>query len=147
MYMRQSWYMKSDEDKSMFCTLLVDANANYREAVTDILYAYFPLIDVVEAGNGAEALGKVDYMRPNIIFTDIQLPEKSGLELIGEIKQMYSDIVIVILTNSDSPEYREQAFRSGADHFISKVEDSCIENILARTEETMSMGRSTDPGR
>ena len=147
MHMSQSWYMKSAEDKSMFCTLLVDTNANYREALTDILYAYFPLIDVVGAGNDAEALGKVDYMRPNIIFTDIQLPEKSGLELIGEIKQMYSDIVIVILTNSDSPEYREQAFRSGADHFISKVEDSCIENILARTEETMSMGRSTDPGR
>ena len=53
MHMSQRQHMKSAEDKSMFCTLLVDANANYREALTDILYAYFPLIDVVEASNGA----------------------------------------------------------------------------------------------
>jgi DNA-binding NarL/FixJ family response regulator len=139
MYMRQSWYMKSDEDKSMFCTLLVDANANYREALTDILYAYFPLIDVVEAGNGAEALGKVEYYRPSIIFMDTQLADKSGLDLIKDIKLICGDIVIVILSNNTLPEYLHLAFSYGADFYIPKREDNCMEEILSQIDAAMAI--------
>ena len=136
--MSQRQHMKSAEDKSKFCTLLVDANANYREAITDILYAYFPWIDVVEASNGAEALGKVEYYRPSIIFMDTQLPDKSGLDLIEDMKLICGDIVIVILSTNNLPEYLKLAFRYGADYYIPKREDTCMEEILTQIDAAMA---------
>jgi CheY-like chemotaxis protein len=122
----------------MFYALLVEDNVSFRYALSDILLSYFPLIGVEEAGNGAEALTIVECLRPNIIFMDIQLPGENGLEVTKEIRLVYDDIVIVILTSYDLPEYRQQAFRNGADCFLSKGDDSCMEDILARVEGAMA---------
>jgi len=51
---------------------------------------------------------------------DIRMPGKSGLVLTREIKQRNKNIVIVVLTNLDSTEYRDAAFANGADFFLSK---------------------------
>jgi CheY-like chemotaxis protein len=123
---------------SMFNTLLVEDNISFRQALSDVLLAYFPLINVDEAGDGEEALRKVEDRRPNLIFMDIQLPGENGLGVTRKIKRLYDDIVIVILTTNDLPEYRQQAFLNGADYFLSKGDDSCMENILARVEGAMA---------
>lgn len=117
--------------------LLVDDNVRFRQALSDVLLTYFPLIDVDEAGDVTEALSKVDYLRPNIIFMDIQLPGENELELSKAIKQAHNDIVIVILTANDVQEHPQKAFRNGADYYISKGNDFFIEEILARVEEVM----------
>ena len=122
----------------MFNTLLVEDSVSFRQALSDVLLSYFPLITVDEAGDGEEALSKVEYRRPNLIFMDIQLPGENGLGVTKKIRQLYDDIVIVILTTNDLPEYRQQAFQSGADYFLSKGDDSCMENILARVEGAMA---------
>jgi CheY-like chemotaxis protein len=121
----------------MFYALLVEDNAEFRHSLSDILLTYFPLISIDEAGDGIEALSKVEYLRPDIVFMDIQLPGENGLEVTKKIKLVYDYIVIVILTSYDLPEYRQQAFRNGADCFLSKADDSCIEDILARIEGAM----------
>jgi two-component system response regulator DegU len=122
----------------MFNALLVEDNASFRHALSDILLSYFPLIGVDEAGDGAEALSKVEYRRPDLIFMDIQLPGDNGLEVTRKIKLVYADVVIVILTSNGLPEYRQQAFRNGADGFLSKGDESCMEDILARVEGEMA---------
>jgi len=118
----------------MFNTLLVEDNVNYRQALSDVLLLHFPLIDVDEAGDGREALSKVEYQRPDLIFMDIQLPGENGLVVTKEIKCVYNEIVIVILTSNNLPENRQQAFLNGADYFISKEDDFCMKNILARVD-------------
>ena len=123
---------------SMFSTLLVEADVSFRQALSDVLFAYFPLISVDEVGDGREALSQVEYWRPSLIFIDIQLPGENGLDVTRMIKRMYGDIVVVILTANDLPECRQQAFRSGADYFLSKGDDSCMEDILARVEGAMA---------
>ena len=122
----------------MFNTLLVEDNVNFRQALSDVLLSYFPLIGIDEAGDGDEALRKVEYLRPDLIFMDIQLPGENGLEITRQIKRVYTDMVIVILTSCGQPEYRQQAFLNGADCFLSKGDDSCMEDILARVEGAMS---------
>ena len=121
----------------MFQALLVEDNTAFRNSLSDILLSYFPLIGVDEATDGGEALTKVEYLRPDIVFMDIQLPGENGLEVTKKIKLVYDYIVIVILTSYNLPEYRQQAFRNGADCFISKGDDSCIEDILARIIRTL----------
>jgi CheY-like chemotaxis protein len=122
----------------MFHALLVEDNTAFRNSLSDILLSYFPLIGVDEAADGGEALSKVEYLRPDIVFMDIQLPGENGLEVTRKIKLVYDYIVIVILTSYDLPEYRQEAFRNGADCFLSKGDESCIEDILARIEGTMA---------
>ena len=132
----------SMEDISMFNTLIVEDNAGFRQALSDVLLSYFPMIGVDEAGDGEEALSKVEYQRPNLIFMDAQLPGENGLEITKKIKLVYDDIVIVILTIHDLPEYRQEAFRNGADCFLSKGDNFFMEDLLARVEGEMARERS-----
>ena len=118
----------------MVYALLVDSSVSFRQALSDVLLVYFPSISVEETGNVTEALSKVECLRPNIIFMDIQLPGENGLEFIKEIKQVYNDIVIAILTTNNLPEHRQQAFENGANHYIKKGDDSSMEEILALIE-------------
>ena len=122
----------------MFNTLLVTDDITYRQTLADILLWHFPLIDVDEANNGWEALRKVEYRRPNLIFMDIHLPEEYGLNVTQEIKRIYDGIVIVILSTNNQLEYRQRAFRNGADYFISKRDDTYLEKILARIDVALA---------
>ena len=122
----------------MFNTLLVEDNVSYRQTLSDVLHLHFPLISVDEAGDGMEALNKVEYQRPDLIFMDTQLPGENGLDVTKEIKRVYNEIVIVILTSNNLPENRLQAFQNGADYFLSKDDDFCMENILARVDVALS---------
>jgi two-component system response regulator YesN len=126
------------EEIYMFNTLVVEHNTRYRQILSDVLLLHFPSIEVDEAGDGREALSKVDYRRPNLIFMDIQLPEANGLYISKEIKRVYSDIVIVILTCNSLQEYCTEAHRYGVNYFISKEDDCCMENILNRVEAELA---------
>jgi DNA-binding response OmpR family regulator len=122
----------------MFNTLLVEDNASYRQTLSDVLLLHFPSIGIDEASDGWEALCKVDYLRPDLIFMDIHLPGASGLDITKEIKRVYNEIVIVILSSNGQHEYRLQAYRNGADDFISKDDACCMENILARVDVALA---------
>ena len=90
----------------MFYTLPVDADASFRQALSDVLLVYFPLIDVEDVGDETYALSKVECIYPNIVFMDTQLPGGNGPEIHKKIRQIYGDIVIVILTANNLPEHR-----------------------------------------
>ena len=81
----------------------------------------FPTIAIDEVADGGEALQKVEALLPDLIFMDIQLPGENGLELTKKIKATHPNMTIFILTQHDTPEYREAAFQYGADRFIGKT--------------------------
>ena len=116
-----------------FKTLIVEDNASFRQALIEILAPRFPFMSIEEAGNGEEALQKINLLVPALIFMDIKLPGENGLHLTQKIKVKYPEVVIIVLTSYDFPEYREAAYRYGANHFIVKG-SSTNEEILALVE-------------
>jgi len=98
----------------------VEDNIHFREAFKNGLLSRFPPIEVIEAGNGEEAFKKLASYPIDLIFMDIKLPGENGLELTRKIKAKYKDVTIAMLTSYDLAEYREAAFRCGANCFISK---------------------------
>lgn len=73
----------------------------------------------------------------DIVLLDINLKsEKTGLELIGEVLEIYPDINVVILTSYDLKNYKETAYKLGVKDFINKsVEiDDLIERIVRVNE-------------
>ena len=79
-----------------------------------------PRVEVDEAKEGNEVLPKIEAHAPHLIFMDINIPGENGLELTRQIKQDFPQIVIVILTSYDLPEYRDAAYRYGANYFLAK---------------------------
>ncbi len=110
----------------MFNTMLVEDNFLIMQLVESKLQDQFPSMKIIDAVDGVEALQKIKSHSPNLIFMDINLPGENGLELTRKIKADHPDIIIIILTSHDSPEYREAAIQCKADYFFSK--DSIIGN-------------------
>lgn len=117
-----------------FKTLIVEDNVSFRQTLLEILAARFPFMSIEEAGEGEEALQKINLLVPDLIFMDIKLPGENGLHLTQKIKAKYPEVVIIILTSYDFPEYREAAYRYGANHFIVKG--------LAPNEEILALVES-----
>ena len=105
----------------MFRTMLVEDNPLFRGIVKAILQTQFPLIDIIEAADGVEAMRAMGSLPIDLIFMDVRLPGENGLEVTRKIKNNHPGTTIVILTSYDLPEYREAAIQYKADHFLSKA--------------------------
>lgn len=112
--------------------LVVEDSTLFRQLFKEILHDRFPSVEIHEAGNGEEALRKIETLHPNLVFMDIRLPGENGLELTQKIKTQYPDIVVIILTGYDLPEYR-QVSSQYADYFFSK-DSSTAESIFKAVE-------------
>jgi DNA-binding NarL/FixJ family response regulator len=119
-------------------TLIVEDSTTFRETFKKALCQRFPSMVVEEAADGTEALKKIGTFEPDLIFMDIRLPGKSGLELTETIKASHPDIIIIILTEYDLPEYRAAARQGGADDFVTK-------GSLNLSEIAEIVGRVTAP--
>ena len=107
--------------------LIVEDNAFFLQFLKEALRARFPSMQISEATNGDEALEKIKTVLPDAIFMDLRLPGENGLEVTKKVKARYPNIIVVIVTNYDLPEYRRAAYESRADHFISK--DSLLDML------------------
>jgi DNA-binding NarL/FixJ family response regulator len=94
-------------------------------------------MEIFEASKGEEALQIIDANPLDLIFMDIRLPGESGLDLTSKVKVKYPDLVVIIMTSYDTPEYREAAVQAKANYFLSKGSSSkegilkLVESILA----------------
>ena len=104
----------------MFRTMLVEDHPSFRQVIKYYLQSEFPSMGIVEAADGVQALKEIDSRPPDLIFMDIKLPGENGLELTRKMKTAHPDIIIIILTSSDSPESRKIATQYKADYFFSK---------------------------
>jgi len=115
--------------------LIVEDSTLFRQLLKETMHDRFPSVEIFEAGDGKEAFQKIETSRPDIIFMDIRLPGENGLELTKKVKARYPDIIVIILTSYDLPEYREFSQRY-ADYFFSK-DSSTAENIFSLVESIL----------
>jgi len=108
--------------------LIVEDSTLFRQLLKEALHERFPPIQIDEAVDGDEALLKTEASRPDLIFMDIRLLGENGFEIAQKIKARHPNIIIIILTGYDLPEYRD-ASRQCADYFFSK-DSSTSENIF-----------------
>ncbi|MBW2266561.1 MAG: response regulator transcription factor [Deltaproteobacteria bacterium] len=101
-------------------TLVVEDSAAFRQAFTEALRRTFPHMFIQEAVDGVEAIERVEAFMPDLVFMDIRLPGETGFELTRRIKARHPEMLVVILTDYNLPEYRTAAFNSGADDFVVK---------------------------
>ena len=111
--------------------LLADDHALVRAGIGSLLRASGA--DVVgEAGDGDEAIELARTLRPDLIFMDVQMPNRSGLEATRVIKAEMPDVKVVMLTVSDDEADLFEAVKSGAEGYLLKNlrEDEFAEVLL-----------------
>jgi two-component system response regulator VicR len=76
---------------------------------------------VTSCKDGLTAIEKVPVLIPDLIITDIMLPFRSGLEIIGFTKENYENIPVIVVSSLGEEEGTViEAFNLGADDFVSK---------------------------
>jgi len=84
------------------------------------------------AANYVEAVGRVLAEPPQFAVVDLQMPGRSGLELIEEIKRLQPGTTIVVLTGDRSLESKADALRRGASGYLTKPTDT--DELIAALE-------------
>ena len=75
---------------------------------------------VAFAGNGHEALEAVTKHKPDVVLTDLQMPEMDGLELVSELRDSHPEIPVILMTAFGSEEIAAKALRAGAASYVPK---------------------------
>ena len=120
----------------MLRILIIDPNIPFRQSLKKIISDRFSSMEIQESASADEGLRRLKTFTPQLIFIDIYLPDKNGLDLAKEIKTSFPEIIIAIFARYDSPEYQAAANDSGVEHLIPK-DDWTGEDILALVESIL----------
>jgi len=100
--------------------VLVDDHAVLRAGLTALLNAETDMAVVGEAGDGAISLQVVADRQPDVVLLDINMPNMSGLEALGELRKVAPTSRVLILTMHDDQTYLRQALSQGAAGYVLK---------------------------
>ena len=92
------------------------------------------------AANGREALAAIAAHAPDIVVSDLQMPEMDGLELVGAVRRQFAALPIILMTAHGSEETAVQALRKGAANYVAK------RNLAAELVDTVLNVRAVTRG-
>ena len=92
-----------------------------------------------EATDGEQAMRLIPSARPDLVISDIRMPQMDGLELQEALKRAYLDILLVMLSGYDELDYVRQALKNGAIDYILKHELNAqvLEQTLRTAQDRM----------
>lgn len=99
--------------------LLVDDAAFMRMMIKDTLKKN-GYTEIVEAGNGAQAISAYEAEKPDLILMDITMPEMDGLEALKRLKEMDNSVQVVMCSAMGQETMVVDALKLGAKDFIVK---------------------------
>ena len=105
-----------------FKIVVADDHIMFRQGIRGIIDQLEDVCIVGEAGDGLELLEFLKKSPPDLIILDISMPNLRGLEAAREIKRLYPEVKILILTMHKKKQFIRQALLDGADGFLLKEE-------------------------
>ncbi|HAN17059.1 MAG: DNA-binding response regulator [Bacteroidetes bacterium GWC2_33_15] len=119
--------------------ILVDDHSLFRNGLKLLLNNSGKVTVVGEASNGQEFLDLVDGHKDSIVFMDIEMPVKDGIETTRDAIQKYPDMKIIALTMFGENEYYLKMIEAGVKGFLLK--NSEIDEVL-NTIDTVAQGEN-----
>jgi DNA-binding NtrC family response regulator len=120
--------------------LIIDDEAEIRESLETLLnlegYA------VESAGSGEEGLARLGERSFDLVLLDLALPDRSGMELLGEIRAQDSQLAVIMITAYGTVENAVRAMQFGAANFIQKPWDN--EKLLADVRAAVARRRAEE---
>jgi DNA-binding NarL/FixJ family response regulator len=104
--------------------LIVNSHPITRIGLAQVINNQLDLVVYDEAGTAAKALDALNTSKPNLVVSEIALSDKSGLELIKDIKAIRPGQPVLVISMQDEAFYAERALRAGARGYITKHESA-----------------------
>ena len=123
--------------------LIVDDHAVVRTGLRLLLDAEDDIEPVGEAGNARDAVFQTRALRPDVILLDIVMPERTGLEVLPQLKHEHPDANVLVLSMQDEPRYVREAFAAGASGYVLK--EAADSEVVAAVREVAGGGRYVHP--
>ena len=101
---------------------ILDDHPMMREGLAQIINNEADLTVCGEAGTGREGVDLVCRLKPDLLLADISLPDKSGLEVIKDLRTLLPDLTVLVISMHDESLYAERVLRAGARGYIMKQE-------------------------
>ncbi len=100
--------------------LLADDHTGLREALRALISLENDVEVVGEADSGEQAIAGVMALRPDVLLVDVTMPGIDGIETIRRIREMRSDVKVVVLTAESEAEHLQPAMEAGAGGYVAK---------------------------
>lgn len=119
--------------------LVADDHAVVRRGLKEILADAFPHAHFAEASNGNDVMGQLSAVPCSVLVLDVNMPGRSGLDVLRELKQMYPKLPVIVLSVQPEDQYAMRCLRAGAAAYVNK--DSAPEELVRAMKKVLSGGR------
>lgn len=123
--------------------LCVDDHAIFRQGVKQILAQYDRQAKIGEAASAAAAVQLARESRWDLVILDLSLPDRSGLQVLTDLKREQPELPVIVLSMHAEDEYAIRALRIGASGYVTK--ESAPEELVAALQKVMRGGRYMTP--
>jgi CheY-like chemotaxis protein/anti-sigma regulatory factor (Ser/Thr protein kinase) len=123
----------------MAVVLVVDDSAVDRARAEGLLKKGGGLV-TLSASNGREALARIETEKPDIVISDLQMPEMNGLELVETVRREHPGLPVILMTAHGSEETAIQALRKGATNYVAKRK--LAKELVATVKSVLEIARA-----
>jgi two-component system invasion response regulator UvrY len=124
--------------------LITDDHAVVRRGLREILADSLEGATFAEAGSADEALRALARQPTHILVLDINMPGRSGLDVLKDVKRLYPRLPVIVLSVQPEDQYAMRCLRAGASAYINK--DSAPEELAQAARKVMGGGRYVSAG-
>lgn len=116
----------------LFKAIVVDDEPAARRLMRNLLQEYITVVEVIdEAGNGYNAIEKIDSLKPDLVFLDIQMPDLTGFEVIEKLKHKPN-----IIFTTAYEQYAIKAFETfSIDYLLKPIKEERLEMAINKLRE------------
>jgi DNA-binding NarL/FixJ family response regulator len=123
----------------MIKVFIVDDHEIIREGLKMILKEAEDIVVIGEAHDGIDAIEKISTIECDILILDMNMPGRSGLELLGDIKNLKPKINILVLTIHPEDTFALRALKAGASGYLCK--DTALDELVNAIRKIQIKGR------
>ncbi len=118
--------------------LIADDHANVRRGLREILVDAFSGTQFSEASNGDEVLSRLLGSQPDLLLLDINMPGRSGFEVLKDVKRIYPQLPVIMVSVQAESQYALRCLRAGAAEYVNK--NSASEELAPAIRKILDSG-------